>query len=663
MDWIGNVLLIISILSFAVIYIILHRKIDFSVQTAQLLIKSKELKNKDQLNQIQQASPELSFILEEFTSTIKNFQSSIREIKKLTDVVIETANESSIQSKAMTDVNLAVSQGAQQQAADAEISTKATTELDIRFQNVLEAIDTMEEGILRLKDIKQQGNAELSNTIESGKETKEELLKVSQMVERLNDSANRINKITTAITDIASQTNLLSLNASIEAARAGDAGSGFAVVSHEIRKLSDQSFGAASEIEEIINGIKEEITSVVYSIKTTSEKFEVQQEMIENVNASFDHMDENINGLGAHQNQIRKHMSVLDEVKVNITDSISNIAAVAQEAAASTEEATSLSMQQKQSNEILFDLSTTLRQVVDEVGKSIDSYDIGTEDVLVKKVAFVSNLPKGHPFTSGMIQNASKTAKKYGYFFEEHHVNQAKGQNQEEILRKVAQEGTDFLILIPSDQKIAGVIDELFENDVKTICVDTDVPYSKRISFIGTDDFDAGVNMGSLIAKSLNGQGNVILSTINATQENLKLRFKGIHHALSSYPNIKIVGEQKGQYDHNKRLNDLVQIIKKSSRVDLVAGVDGDFGNVIALYSQKYQPQNTTFIGFDNNPENLEFISKGILDAVISQRQQLFGEIAIKKFYDLESGKLADEMELLNTYVINKTNVNAIKKV
>lgn len=656
----GNLLLLASIAGLVVIYIVETRKVDPARILAEK-IKAGDLQElkKDDFSE----TPDLSYILNVFSQTVRDFQESIEEIQKLTKIVIETANESMEQSNLMSEVNLTVSQGAQMQAEDAENMSKITDELSRRFQSVLDAVAAMQDGIHSFQDLMNQGNQTLSATLKSGDSTKEELNRVFETVELLNNSLSQIHTITDVITDIASQTNLLSLNAQIEAARAGEAGRGFSVVATEIRKLADQSHESASKISQILDNLTKKINAMIASVESTSEKFAIQQESLEKVNQLFEQFKTNVHAISGEQNNIRNQMDHLDKAKNQIVAAIDNITLIAQQTAASTQEAATLSMQQKQSNDILLDLSEQLQKLVTQVETSIEIYKVERKKKRAKRIAFISNLQEGHPFTELMIENGEKAANKYGFHYTAKFMKRFERDEQIQIIEELKQEGLDYLILIPADQdKLSPVIDELFDEGIKTICVDVDVPESERISFIGTDNYEAGVNMGNLIAKQLGGKGKVILSIMNTEQENLQERMKGIYDVLEKYPDIEIVGEQSGFIDHNERLMDFEKVVKQAGDFDLAAGVDSDFGTVVSLYAGKHDISGKTFIGFDDNPANLEAIRLGHLDAVVAQRQRLFAERAVKKVFDLEAGKEIKETELLGTFVINRNNVDVLLK-
>ena len=173
--------------------------------------------------------------------------------------------------------------------------------------------------------------------------TKESVVEVYEQTNATNSSANEIRSATELITSIASQTNLLSLNASIEAARAGEMGKGFAVVADEIRKLSEQSREAAEQIGSIVEGLLANSNRSVNTMNEMTEIIEKQNGMIEETKQAFDGLNEEANSVSLAVDQIEDRIRTLGDLKDQVYSTVENLASIAEENAASTEE-TSASM-------------------------------------------------------------------------------------------------------------------------------------------------------------------------------------------------------------------------------------------------------------------------------------------------------------------------------
>ncbi|MDD5899929.1 MAG: methyl-accepting chemotaxis protein, partial [Lachnospiraceae bacterium] len=167
-------------------------------------------------------------------------------------------------------------------------------------------------------------------------------LAINQIVEKLTKTAEEITHIKDCIdiiTDIASQTNLLSLNASIEAARAGEAGRGFAVVAEEIRTLADASNGSAAKISTIVNTI---IQLSKDNVDLAQEVKEVITEEVQKINSSQDKFKELSTSVQGSLDEILKidaMTSELDKIKARLVETTTDLSSISEELGASAEEA------------------------------------------------------------------------------------------------------------------------------------------------------------------------------------------------------------------------------------------------------------------------------------------------------------------------------------
>ena len=250
-----------------------------------------------------------------------------------------------------------------------------------------------------------------------------------------------------------------------------------------------------------------------------------------------------------------------------------------------------------------------------------------------------------------------------------------KAEQQE--FRRVAQSKPAGILVSPADPDLMGPdIDAAIAAGIPVITVDADASASKRLSFIGTNNYEAGRMGGEIVSRSLQGHGNVLIFTMPG-QTNLNERYRGYMEILAAYPHITMLpvvdikGDPQIAFDETQKI-----IANGKSRVDAFVCLDALGGKGVAKALSEGHVSGKTVIAMDSDPETLEWIRKGYIQGTIAQRPFTMGFVGLKMLEDLHRHKprsldvawakepFAPVPSFVNTGVIwiDKQNVDAFAR-
>lgn len=275
----------------------------------------------------------------------------VSELNKQSEELATTNDEFTTKfteiAESVSNVNVAVEEIAEGSTSQAQETTSAgeqVANIGMVIEDNAKNVDRLEDTVTTMNKLSDVASETLTKLEAINQQTTDNINIVSDQTNSTNASAAKIQEAVSLIQDIASQTNLLSLNASIEAARAGEAGRGFAVVAEEIRKLADDSAASADEISQIVDELIANSNSSVGKMAEVTEDSKQQREGLVSTIDSFSQLRDCVQEISDASRDIFVQTSNLERQKDLINGVVEQLAAISEENAASTEE-TSASMQ------------------------------------------------------------------------------------------------------------------------------------------------------------------------------------------------------------------------------------------------------------------------------------------------------------------------------
>lgn len=383
---IKNIVILISILAFLVGSVIAYligrilsrpiiRVAEAAKQIAEgnLSLPDVVVQNKDEVGEMatlfNQMKGNLRNLIHKVGESSKKVAASSEELYASSEQAAQTANQ-------MASTMQEIATGADIQMKSTEENKKAMEEGAIALQRIAESASTAAESSIQVLQQAKQGNQIINQTIQQMETINSSVQQSSTVMKDLEDSSIKIGHIVEVIGDIASQTNLLALNAAIEAARAGEHGKGFAVVADEVRKLAEQSRQSSEQVGELIKEIQQNTTHSIDVMGRGAKEVEAGAVIVNKAGEAFQQILHSIQQI---TEQVQEVSAATEEVSAStdqMTASMEQLRLISEKISMGTQGTTASSQEQLASMEEVAAAADDLSKLAQELQNEIMRFNV-----------------------------------------------------------------------------------------------------------------------------------------------------------------------------------------------------------------------------------------------------------------------------------------------
>ncbi|MDF2568779.1 MAG: mcpB 6 [Sporomusa sp.] len=326
---------------------------------------------------------EINQLSDAFNTMVRSLRSLVAKTSATAETVAASSEELAASSgevgKAAEEVAItiqSVAEGANSQVKLADNSSQVIRDMVDSIGNTSRAAHSVAAASEQSERAAETGSNQIGLAVTKMSQIQEDVNQATQMIHALGDKSRQIGQIVDVITGIAGQTNLLALNAAIEAARAGEQGRGFAVVADEVRKLAEQSESAAREIANIIQAIQAETVETVTAIDKSGREVAAGVQVVENSGAAFKEIYDAVKNVRAEVIRIVGLTEEQQRRSGQVEEAVHSIADAARLNAASSEQVAAASQEQNASVQEITAASASLAQMAAELQQAVLKFKV-----------------------------------------------------------------------------------------------------------------------------------------------------------------------------------------------------------------------------------------------------------------------------------------------
>jgi methyl-accepting chemotaxis protein len=373
-------LLSVSIVGLAVLIFVIHlfskslaKQIDKANQLSLSLSQgdftaSMEIQTADEVGRMGERFNTMTATLRE---TLERVSYSSQQVAATSEQLMASAEQTSHATEQIAQSVQEIAHGTEQQVDATNKGGDVVTEIAKLITQMEKGIEVVASSTSEANQKAASGNQMAIQAVEQMSAIHSQLGQTSAMVNTLGQRSQEIGEMISLITTIAAQTNLLALNAAIEAARAGEQGRGFAVVADEVRKLAEQSSSAAEQVSRIVADIQRDTEAAIAGMNHSESILDEGMSLVQSTGTAFDQITGSTRQLFSRTEVLSTEMKQISEQMESIITAIDHISVISERSASNSQNVAAAAEEQNASMQEISAAATMLAKMAEEMNDAI----------------------------------------------------------------------------------------------------------------------------------------------------------------------------------------------------------------------------------------------------------------------------------------------------